>query len=154
MVAHEHRGPAGGHTATDPVKMAAVWRASGRLSRGGRAERKRRRPEAIVSSTESPSGLGEYATGNVLWSHLYNSPAYGPNGVTIADGTIYGLTATGVFALDAKTGRQRWYDTHLAAGKVSFDIPPQVAYGKVFVASALTVGGGILYALRDRSETK
>ena len=46
-----------------------------------------------------------------------------------------------------KTGRQVWYDTHLAARKASFDIAPQVAGGKVFVSSALTVGGGILYAL-------
>ena len=87
------------------------------------------------------------STGKVLWSHLYNSPDYGPNGVTIANGKIYGVTATGVFALDASTGRQVWYDTHLATGKVSFDIPAQVGYGKVFVSSALTVGGGIIYAL-------
>src|SRR5205085_12479788 len=88
-----------------------------------------------------------YATGRVLWTHRYNSPDYGPNGVTIANGRIYGVTATGVFALDAKTGRQVWYDTHLAARKASFDIAPQVANGKVFVSSALTVGGGIIYAL-------
>jgi len=89
----------------------------------------------------------QLSTGKVLWSHPYNSPAYGPNGVTIAYGKIYGVTPTGVFALDAKTGRQVWYDTQLATGKASFDIPTQVAYGKVFVSSALTVGGGILYAL-------
>ena len=88
-----------------------------------------------------------YSTGQVLWTRLYNSPDYGPNGVTIANGRIYGVTATGVFALDAKTGRQLWYNTHLAARKASFDIPAQVAHGKVFVSSALTVGGGILYAL-------
>jgi outer membrane protein assembly factor BamB len=88
-----------------------------------------------------------YATGQVLWTHVYNSPEYGPNGVTIANGRIYGVTATGVFALDAKTGRQVWYDTHLAARKAHFDIAPQVANGKVFVSSALTVGGGIIYAL-------
>jgi outer membrane protein assembly factor BamB len=88
-----------------------------------------------------------YATGSVLWMHRYNSPDYGPNGVTIADGRIYGVTATGVFALDAKTGKQLWYDTHLAARKASFLISPQVAGGKVFVSSALTVGGGIIYAL-------
>jgi outer membrane protein assembly factor BamB len=70
------------------------------------------------------------STGKVLWSHLYNSPDYGPNGVTIANGKIYGVTATGVFALDAGTGNQIWYDTHLAAGKVSFDIPAQVGYGR------------------------
>jgi sulfocyanin len=88
-----------------------------------------------------------YATGQVLWTHQYNSPDYGPNGVTIANGKIYGVTATGVFALDAKTGKQLWYDTHLAAHKARFDIAPQVAGGKVFVSSALTVGGGIVYAL-------
>jgi alcohol dehydrogenase (cytochrome c) len=88
-----------------------------------------------------------YATGQVLWTHQYNSPDYGPNGVTIADGRIYGVTATGVFALDAQTGRQVWYDTQLAAGGANFDIAPQVANGKVFVASAITVGGGIIYAL-------
>jgi outer membrane protein assembly factor BamB len=88
-----------------------------------------------------------YATGQVLWTHQYNSPDYGPNGVTIADGRIYGVTATGVFALDAQTGRQVWYDTQLAARKTNFDMAPQVANGKVFVASALTAGGGIIYAL-------
>lgn len=88
-----------------------------------------------------------YATGQVLWTHQYNAPDYGPNGVTIAYDRIYGVTPTGVFALDAQTGQQVWYDTHLAVGKASFDIPPQVANGKVFVSSALTVGGGIIYAL-------
>jgi outer membrane protein assembly factor BamB len=92
-----------------------------------------------------------YTTGQVLWTHRYNSPDYGPNGVTIANGRIYGVTAMGVFALDAKTGRQVWYDTHLAARKASFLIAPQVAGGKVFVSSALTVGGGTIYALDAQS---
>src|ERR1700736_5322652 len=88
------------------------------------------------------------ATGQVLWTHKYNSiPSSGPNGVTFANGRIYGVTACGVFALDAQTGRQVWYNTHLAPGKVNFDIAPQVANGKVFVSSAITFGGGIIYAL-------
>src|SRR6185437_8272707 len=87
-----------------------------------------------------------YATGKVLWTHRYNSPDYGPNGVTIGNGKIYGVTATGVFALDARSGRQQWYDTHLAATKVNFDIAPQVAGGKVFVSSAIAIDGTI-YAL-------
>ncbi|HEY6542950.1 MAG TPA: PQQ-binding-like beta-propeller repeat protein [Ktedonobacteraceae bacterium] len=90
------------------------------------------------------------ATGRILWTHKYNSPDYGPNGVTIANGRIYGVTASGVFALDAHTGQQVWYETHLAAdGTCSFcfNIAPQVANGKVFVSSALTFGGGIIYAL-------
>jgi outer membrane protein assembly factor BamB len=89
----------------------------------------------------------QYATGRVLWTHKYNSPDYGPNGVTIANGKIYGVTASGVFALDAQTGQQVWYNTQLATGQVEFNIAPQVANGKVFVSSALTVGGGIIYAL-------
>src|SRR5258708_23575305 len=94
------------------------------------------------------------ATGQVLWTHEYNSiPSSGPNGVTFANGRIYGVTACGVFALDAQTGRQVWYNTHLATGKVRFDIAPQVANGKVFVSSAITFGGGIIYALDAASGT-
>jgi outer membrane protein assembly factor BamB len=91
------------------------------------------------------------ATGQVLWTHRYNSPEYGPNGVTLANGRIYGVTATGVFALEATTGRQVWDDAHLVARTAHFDIAPQVATGKVFVSSALTVGGGIIYALDART---
>ena len=87
------------------------------------------------------------AIGQVLWTHMYSSPDYGPNGVTLAYGRVYGVTATGVFALDAATGHQVWYDASFAGGKAKFDIAPQVANNKVFVASALTAGGGLIYAL-------
>jgi outer membrane protein assembly factor BamB len=73
-----------------------------------------------------------YATGRVLWRHTVSSKDYGPNGVTLAYGRIYGVTATGVFALDAATGRQDWYRTSF--GGARFDIAPQVANGKAFVA--------------------
>ena len=84
-------------------------------------------------------------TGKVLWSHSYNSSDYGPNGVTLAYGRVYGVTAKGVFALDAKTGHQVWYVSDFSGA--NFDIAPQVANNKVFVASALTAGGGLVYAL-------
>ena len=87
------------------------------------------------------------ATGQVLWKHMYSSSDYGPNGVTLAYGRVYGVTATGVFALDAATGHQVWYDTSFAGGRAKFDIAPQVANHRVFVASALTAGGGLIYAL-------
>jgi outer membrane protein assembly factor BamB len=90
------------------------------------------------------------ATGQVLWTHHYTSPSSaGPNGLTIADGRIYGVTDTGVFALAARTGRPVWDDTQLGA-KAHFDMAPQVAGGMVFVSSAL-VAGGILYALDART---
>ena len=88
-----------------------------------------------------------YSSGRVLWTHSFNSPDYGPNGVTLAYGRIYGVTATGVFALDATTGRQVWYQTSFAGSIAKFQIAPEVANRKVFVASALTAGGGIIYAL-------
>src|SRR5260370_28353905 len=64
------------------------------------------------------------ATGQVLWTHKYNSPDYGPNGVTFANGRIYGVTACGVFALDAHTSQQVWYHPQLATSQVTFDIAP------------------------------
>lgn len=85
-------------------------------------------------------------SGKVLWKHSYNSLDYGPNGVTLAYGRVYGVTGTGVFALDASTGRQDWYDASFGA-HARFDIAPQVANNRVFVASALTPGGGLVYAL-------
>ncbi len=87
------------------------------------------------------------ATGRVLWTHKYSSSDYGPNGVTLAYGRVYGVTATGVFALDATTGHQVWYHASLGGGTARFDIAPQVANHRVFVASALTRGGGLIYAL-------
>jgi outer membrane protein assembly factor BamB len=92
-----------------------------------------------------------YSTGRLLWTHTFKSSSYGPNGVTLAYGRIYGSTGTGVFALDARTGRQVWYRTSFGAGAAKFDIAPEVANQKVFVASALTRGGGIVYALDART---
>jgi outer membrane protein assembly factor BamB len=88
-----------------------------------------------------------FSTGRMIWTHRFNSSDYGPNGVTLAYGRVYGATATGVFALEATTGRQVWYHTSFAGSPARFDIAPQVANHKVFVASALTAGGGIVYAL-------
>ena len=88
-----------------------------------------------------------YATGEVLWTHPYNSSAYGPNGVTIGYGRIYGVTANGVFAVDAQTGDEVWYVTDFGPPKAEFNIAPQVVGNKVFVSSSVTVGGGIIYAL-------
>jgi outer membrane protein assembly factor BamB len=87
------------------------------------------------------------ATGRTLWTHSFNSSDYGPNGVTLAYGRIYGVTSSGVFALDAATGREDWYRASFGAGTARFDIAPEVANHKVFVASALTAGGGLVYAL-------
>ncbi len=87
------------------------------------------------------------AAGRTLWTHNFDSSDYGPNGVTLAYGRVYGVTSSGVFALDAATGREDWYQSSFGGGKARFDIAPEVANHKVFVASALTAGGGLVYAL-------
>ena len=89
----------------------------------------------------------DIASGRTIWTHDFNSSDYGPNGVTLGYGRIYGVTASGVFALDAATGHQDWYHLSFGAGKIRFDIAPEVVNHKVFVASALTAGGGLVYAL-------
>ena len=87
------------------------------------------------------------ATGHVVWTHDFNSVAYGPNGVTLAYGRVYGVTANGVFALDAATGHEVWSVSGFGGGKARFNLAPQVANDKVFVASSLVAGGGLIYAL-------
>src|SRR4051794_16314366 len=36
-------------------------------------------------------------SGKVLWTHKFNSPNEGPNGVTFNDGTLYGATTSSAF---------------------------------------------------------
>jgi outer membrane protein assembly factor BamB/mono/diheme cytochrome c family protein len=97
-------------------------------------------------------------SGRVLWTRRYGSQDIGPNGVTVVDGRVYGATAAFAFALDAKTGRELWRNTHLVpphrkaaggefASGFGIDIQPQVTGGKVYLATAALLGGGIAYAL-------
>ncbi|HTZ26701.1 MAG TPA: PQQ-binding-like beta-propeller repeat protein [Streptosporangiaceae bacterium] len=93
------------------------------------------------------------ASGKLKWEYKVNSPEKsgpGPDGVAVANGTVYGDTSTAVFALNASTGKAVWTDTHLlGSGQGAFEIQPQVAGGRVYLASAygLGRGGGVLFAL-------
>jgi alcohol dehydrogenase (cytochrome c) len=93
------------------------------------------------------------ATGKLKWEYKVNLPEKsgpGPDGVAVANGTVYGDTSTAVFALNASTGKAVWTDAHLlGSGQGSFEIQPQVAGGRVYLASAygLGRGGGVLFAL-------
>ena len=51
------------------------------------------------------------ATGKVLWTHDYDSPNGGPDGVNVVGGVVYAATATSGVALDAATGAQLWSRT-------------------------------------------
>ena len=93
------------------------------------------------------------ATGKLKWEYEVNVPEAsgpGPDGVAVVDGTVYGDTSTSVFALSAATGKTTWVDRHLLnKGQGAFEIQPQVAGGRVYLASAYgsAPGGGVLMAL-------
>jgi alcohol dehydrogenase (cytochrome c) len=93
------------------------------------------------------------ATGKLKWEYQV-SPAKivegGPNGVAIANGVVYGDTMTTAFALSARTGKPIWVDRDLInGGQGTFGIQPQVADGRVYLASSIGTGatGGVLLAL-------
>jgi alcohol dehydrogenase (cytochrome c) len=92
-------------------------------------------------------------TGKLEWECRLNQPERsgpGPNGVAVAGGTVYGDSPTTVFALNAATGKEVWANSSvLGSGQGTFGIQPQVAGGRVYLASQYGTGpgGGILVAL-------
>ena len=93
------------------------------------------------------------ATGQLKWEYRVNVPEKsgpGPDGLAVAGGTVYGDTSTSVFALSAATGKTLWVNGDLLnRGQGAFEIQPQVADGRVYLASAYGSGpgGGVLMAL-------
>jgi outer membrane protein assembly factor BamB len=93
------------------------------------------------------------ATGALLWEYRVNAPEKsgpGPNGVAVANGVVYGMTNTAAFALHASNGHVLWINkTILKKGEGTFGIQPQVADGRVYLASQYGSGkgGGVLLAL-------
>jgi alcohol dehydrogenase (cytochrome c) len=93
------------------------------------------------------------ATGKPKWEYRVGRPEKsgpGPNGVAVAGGVVYGDTSTTVFALSARTGKAVWVDRHLLSkGDGYFEIQPQAAADRLYLASAygLGSGGGVLFAL-------
>lgn len=91
-------------------------------------------------------------TGKLKWEYRVSPKIVegGPNGVAVAGGVVYGDTMTTVFALNARTGKTIWADRKLLnAGEGTFGIQPQVANGRVYLASSIGTGpsGGVLLAL-------
>ncbi len=91
-------------------------------------------------------------TGKLQWEYQCNQPEKsgpGPNGVAVVDGKVYGLSPTAAFALNATTGRTIWLNSNLLSqGQGTFGIQPQVANGRVYLASQYGSGpgGGVLLA--------
>jgi outer membrane protein assembly factor BamB len=77
----------------------------------------------------------DFKTGKVIWTKKYNSPDTGPNGVTVANGTVYGATTDSAFALDATTGQQQWIRKLTRNANEGIDMAPGYNNGTVYVST-------------------
>src|SRR5579859_996602 len=99
------------------------------------------------------------ATGKVLWTHDYNSPNGGPDGVDVAGGIVYAATAKAAVALDAATGAQLWSRTLTGNDHEGIAMAPGYDHGTVYlstvpanVTAVYGAGGqGILWALNGKT---
>ena len=100
------------------------------------------------------------ATGKVLWTHDYNSPNGGPDGVSVADGVVYAATNHAAVALNAATGAQLWSRTLIGNDHEGIDMTPGYNHGTVYVSTVpvnptvgeyLAGGKGILWALNAQT---
>ena len=99
------------------------------------------------------------ATGKVLWTHDYDSPNGGPDGVNVVGGVVYAATAKAAVALDARTGAQLWSRTLIGNDHEGIAMAPGFDNGTVYVstvpANVKTVygagGQGILWALNAKT---
>jgi outer membrane protein assembly factor BamB len=80
------------------------------------------------------------STGKQLWFQRYNSSDAGPNGITVANGVVYGATATEAFAIQAATGEQLWARNITANRSSGIDMAPGFNDGVVYVS---TVPGNV-----------
>jgi outer membrane protein assembly factor BamB len=93
-------------------------------------------------------------TGEVQWTWASESATQGPNGVVVADGKVFGATATEAFALDQETGKELW-SVPVAESPLAIDMAPGYEDGLVYLSSVPVnvnseyQGGavGTLYAL-------
>jgi outer membrane protein assembly factor BamB len=120
--------------------------------------------KGVVYSQDMASNVQaiDQQSGEVIWEKPYAQPSLGPNGVTVADGRVYGATPTAAFALDQKTGKELWSVTLTRNAKEGIDMAPGYSDGTVFVSTVPTNAGslyagegvGILWALDGKTGKK
>jgi outer membrane protein assembly factor BamB len=101
-------------------------------------------------------------TGDVLWTRSYEQPTFGPNGVVVADGSVFGTTPTEAFALDQKTGKQIWSTVLPRNEHEGIDMAPGYRDGMVYVSTVPVTateiyqggGAGVLWALDAKTGKK
>lgn len=101
-------------------------------------------------------------SGEVLWTATFEQPSYGPNGIVVANGRVFGGTATEAFALDEKTGQQIWSVPLTRNKHEGVNMAPGYSEGMVFVSTVPVNaaesyeggGAGILWALDAKTGKK
>jgi len=101
-------------------------------------------------------------TGKVIWTASFEDPSYGPNGIVVADGRVYGGTETEAFALDQNTGQKIWSVPLVRNQHEGVNMAPGYSEGMVFVSTSPVnaiesyEGGavGILWALDAKTGKK
>jgi len=101
----------------------------------------------------------DFRTGRVLWTHPFNSPNGGPDGVNVQAGVVYGATNDSAFALDARTGATLWIRRLTRNDHEGIDMAPGFNDNTVYVStvpvntSAFYAGNGqaILWAMDART---
>lgn len=101
-------------------------------------------------------------SGDVLWRKNYEEPDQGPNGVVVADGSVFGATGSFAFGLDQKTGKELWQTPLLRNQGEAIDIAPGYDDGLVYVSTVPTTvestypggGVGVLWALDAKTGKK
>jgi len=113
--------------------------------------------DGVIYSQDLESNVQaiDLKTGKVLWAHTFNAPDQGPNGVTVAEGRVFGATPAAAFALDQRTGKQLWSVALTRNQHEGIDMAPGYHDGLVYVstvpgnANQFYRGGGVgvLWAL-------
>jgi outer membrane protein assembly factor BamB len=101
-------------------------------------------------------------SGEVLWTRSYESPDYGPNGVVVQEGKVFGGTQTEAFALDQKTGKQLWSTPLPRNEHEGINMAPGYYAGMVYLSTVPVNatesyqggGAGVLWALDAKTGKK
>jgi outer membrane protein assembly factor BamB len=120
--------------------------------------------EGVIYSQDLASNVQALSldSGEVLWTATFEQPDEGPNGISVAEGRVYGATPTEAFALNQKNGEQLWSVKLAGNEHEGIDMAPGVQHGIVYVSTvplnaneAYEGGGvGILWALDAKTGKK
>jgi outer membrane protein assembly factor BamB/cytochrome c5 len=77
-------------------------------------------------------------SGKVLWTHEYNMPDEGVNGLNVQEGKVFGVNTDDLFALEPKTGKTVWQTKVTRNTKEGLEVAPGVYNGQVIAATTPT----------------